>query len=297
MIALLLLASGAGVGLWALAVWLFPPRAPLSQLVTRLHSSPAPPPLLAPAEGGWAVRLGTPFTGALRAAGLPGSGVRKDLAITDRSPDRHLAEKAALAVTGLLLPAVLEGVLALGGRALPWPLPVGVAIALAAGGFLLPDVTMRAAANKQRLAFRHAFSAYLNLVQILLAGGAGVESALHDAANSGQGWAFQQLRRALTTAELTRTSPWTTLEQLGDELSIPELTELAAALSLAGTEGSKIRASLAAKATALRSRESTDAEGQANAATERMALPAMLMAIGFVLFVFYPALVQIGASL
>ncbi|MFE1961521.1 hypothetical protein [Streptomyces sp. NPDC059479] len=47
----------------------------------------------------------------------------------------------------------------------------------------------------------------------------------------------------------------------------------------------------------MRHRSGTEAEGRANAATERMALPGMVMAFGFIIFVFYPALTQITASL
>ncbi|MER5299696.1 type II secretion system F family protein [Streptomyces lasiicapitis] len=294
---LAVLGVGTGLGLWSLVVWLFPPRPTLSDLVARLHPEPERQPLLLPQGGGWAVRVGAPFTSVLRSLGLPGKGIARDLAITEHSADTHLAEKAALGLTGLLLPATVDFMLAAGGRAMPWPVPAAGALGLAVGGFLLPDLTVRAEAQRRREAFRHALSSYLNLIHILLAGGAGVDAALHDAAQTGQGWAFQQLRRALNTARLTRSSPWTTLGQLGEELEIAELTELAAALSLAGTEGSKLRASLAAKAAAMRSQDGAAAEGQANAATERMALPGMLMAFGFVLFIFYPALTQITASL
>jgi len=297
MVVTVLLAIGFGVGLWALCVWLIPPRPPLADLVTRMRAAPRPEPLVTTDDGGWAVRLGRPFTALLRPLGLPTESVRRDLKALGRSPDTHLAEKAAAAVTGLLLPELMETALLLSGRPLPWAAPAGLSLACAVGGFLLPDLSVRSEAEKRRTAFRHALSSYLNLIHILLAGGAGVEAALHDAADTGQGWAFQQLRRALTTAHLTRTSPWSALQQLGEELGIGELTELAAALSLAGTEGSRIRASLEAKAAAMRSREGSDAEGRANAATERMSLPGVLMAVGFVIFVFYPAMVQVMASL
>ncbi|MDQ0772955.1 tight adherence protein C [Streptomyces aurantiacus] len=297
MITLMFLAAGAGMGLWALTVWLFPPRAPLAALISRLQSRPTPPPILTTSDSGWAARFGTPFSRLLRELGLSGCALGPDLAIVGRSLETHLAEKAALGITGLLLPAAVELVLTLGGRPLPWGIPLGGALLLAVGGFLLPDMTVRAEAERRRTAFRHALSAYLNLIHILLAGGAGVDGALTDAAGIGQGWSFQQLRRALNTARLTRMSPWTALGQLGDELKVSELAELAAALSLAGTEGARVRASLAAKAAAMRHRNGAEAEGAANAATERMALPGMLMAFGFILFVFYPALTQITAAL
>ncbi|MGW7514142.1 type II secretion system F family protein [Streptomyces sp. NPDC054796] len=297
MIALLLLAAGVGLGLWALVVWLVPPPPPLTTLIARLRSESAPPPLVPTSDAGWAQHLGRPFVGIQRALGLPSRALARDLAITERSAEVHLAEKAALALTGLLLPAAFELVLALDDRPLPWMMPLAGSLLLATGGFLLPDATVRTKAAKRRRAFRHALGAYLNLVHLLLAGGAGVDGALNDAARVGHGWAFQQISHALDIARLTRTSPWETLGRLGDELEISELSELAAALSLAGTEGARIRASLAAKAVALRHQDGSEAEAEANAATERMAVPAALMAVGFLLFVFYPALTHVTTSL
>ncbi|MDQ2792010.1 MAG: type II secretion system F family protein, partial [Actinomycetota bacterium] len=143
----------------------------------------------------------------------------------------------------------------------------------------------------------HALGAYLNLVRVTLAGGAGVEGALWDAASIGRGPAFAQIRRALNTARLTRTTPWAALRSLGEELDIAELAELSASVSLAGTEGAKVRASLAAKAAAMRTRELTDAEGDAHSATERMSLPVVVLFGGFLVFLGYPALATVLSGL
>jgi hypothetical protein len=297
MTTLILLATGFGLGLWALAVWLVPPAPPLTDLLTRVRPTPQPTQTTVSSSEGWAVCLGRPFVGPLRSLGLPGAGIRRDLAVTDRTPEVHLAECAALALTGLLLPAALGAVLTLGGRPVPMSLPLAASVGLSIGGFLLPNLTVRAQAKRQRASFRHALSAYLDLIDIFLAGGAGVDGALSDAVTIGRGWSFAHLRRALHTAELTRTTPWATLGHLGEELDIAELSQLSATLSLAGTEGAKVRASLSAKAEALRSKGAANAEAAANAATERMSVPAALMAFGFIAFVFYPALSQVSASL
>ncbi len=302
---MLVLGAGFGLGLWALLVWLVPPRPSLAALLAGLDATPTEPPPSGTATsaatdgggGGWVVRLGRPFVGVQRALGLPGEALAEDLAIIGRPVPAHLAEKATAALVGLFLPAAMELAFTLGGRPLPWALPAVGAVALAVAGFLFPDAVVRAEAARRRAAFRHALSAYLNLVHILLAGGAGVEGALTDAASVGQGWPFALLRRALATARATRATPWAALAELGDELRLAELGELAAAVSLAGTEGAKVRASLAAKAAALRARAGTDAEAKANAATERMAIPGVLLAVGFIVFVFYPAMTQITRSL
>ncbi|MFJ8965352.1 type II secretion system F family protein [Lentzea sp. NPDC102401] len=293
MIGTLLWGAGLGVGLWALAVYAFPPRPPLRTLIDRLHATPAPQPILATAPEGWVLRLGGPFVKPLASLGLPSARLRSDLAVTGKSIERHLADKATLALTGLVLPVLMNLVLIVADIAPGWALTTVTSFLVALGGFLLPDISVRQEAARRRSLFRHALSSYLNLIRVLLAGGAGVDGALSDAVSIGKGWAFQQLRRALVTAKLTRTTPWSALSQLGTELDVRQLTELAASVSLAGTEGARVRASLVAKAAALRTRELTDAEGEAQAATERMSLPVVMLFAGFLIFVGFPALASV----
>jgi tight adherence protein C len=294
----LLLGAGFGLGLWALIVCAVPPRPGLAALLAGLEERTAqPPPITTPSPAGWASRLGRPFVPLLASAGLPSPRLRKDLAITGRSPAQHLADKATLTLAGLILPLLVQAGLTLVGFALPWTLPLVACLVVGAGGFLLPDLAVHQEAARRRADFRLALSAYLNLVRITLAGGAGVDGALTDAASVGSGWAFTQLRRAVSTARLTRSTPWTTLRQLGEELDVRELMELSASVSLAGTEGAKVRASLAAKASALRTHELADAEGQAQAATERMSLPVIVLFTGFLIFIGYPALAQVLGGL
>ena len=289
----LVLGAGFGFGLWALAVAVFPPRPALGAVLARVTAPPAPPPIVIVGETGWAARLGRPAVALLRALGLPGERLCRDLVVIGRPISTHLAEKASFALAGLVVPALLQLVLSAIGLPIGWQVPIIAGIALAALGFVLPDLRARAEAARLRTGFRHALSAFLDLVWITLAGGAGVDSALNDSAEVGHGWAFNHIQRALSAARLTRTTPWATLRQLGDELDIPELVELAASVSLAGTEGAKVRASLASKAAALRARQLADAEAEAHSATERMSLPVMCLFLGFLAYVSYPALTQV----
>lgn len=297
MISTLMWGAGLGVGIWALVVYLFPPRPSLLALVDRLHTTPAPAPILETDPDGWALRVGKPFIKPLAALGLPNRRLGNDLAVTGKSVEHHLAEKATLAVTGLLLPFLVQLLLVVAGIGPGWGMPAVASVILALGGFLLPDLAVRHEAERRRSQFRHALSAYLNLIRVLLAGGAGVDGALSDAVGIGRGWAFQQLRRALVTAKLTRTTPWHTLGRLGAELDVRQLSELAASVSLAGTEGARVRASLAAKAAALRTRELNDAEAEAQSATERMSLPVVLLFGGFLVFIGFPALANVLGGL
>jgi hypothetical protein len=91
------------------------------------------------------------------------------------------------------------------------------------------------------------------------------------------------------------------LTQLSDQRhqqdAIGELNELAASVTLAGDEGARVRGSIAAKARAIRVRGLADAESAAQSANERMSLPIVLLMLGFVVFLGYPAVMQVLTGL
>jgi Flp pilus assembly protein TadB len=290
--AALLAGAGFGLGLLAVIAGLAPRRAGLADALDFLTRA-RPAPVVTPDAGGWAARLGRPAAALLAGAGLPGKALRADLAVLGRPPERLRAEQATAAVAGLLLLPAMTGLLALGGIAAGWQLPAFGAALLAATGFAAPALGVRQEAAARRAGIRHALAAYLDLVVIATAGGAGTEAALTYAAATGQGPAFAALRQAMETARLTREPPWQTLGQLGTELGVTELTELAASVTLAGTEGARVRASLAAKAAAMRARQLADAEAGAQAATERMSLPLVVLFAGFLALIGYPAIVHV----
>ena len=297
MILALLCGAGVGAGLYLIVRGLFPPRPSLAQALAQLRRVPDPAPVVTvEGVGGFAARAGRTIAEALARAGagwLIGAGLRRDLAILGRGAERHLAEKVTLALVGLAFAPAVAVLLLLGGAHLPVAVPLWASLIFAVVGFVLPDLGIHADAARRRRDFRHALSSFLDLVVVALAGGGGVETALGDAAGVGSGWAFAYLRRALDQARLARQTPWAALGQLGQELGVGELSELAASVALAGTEGAKVRASLAAKAASLRTHELAEAETADQAATERMSLPVVLLFAGFLLFLGYPAVEKV----
>ena len=67
------------------------------------------------------------------------------------------------------------------------------------------------------------------------------------------------------------------------------LRELASAVDLAAESGSRIRETLLAKANAMRVRQLTEAEADAQKASETMGIAPALMAIAAVVLIGYPA--------
>lgn len=241
------------------------------------------------AEDWLAVRLAR----LLRAAGMDPSERRSDLRICHRSVEQHVLAKLGwglgLGLAGLFLGLLLSPVTGVVGAVLLW-------VICSVGGFYIPELRLTNAATEARRAFRHAYGGYLDLVNVMLAAGAGPESALHAASESGGGWVFAEIRNALDTARRTRQSIATTFAELGDELGVVELEELAASVALIGRQGARVRDSLATKADALRTQQMAETEAQAEAATERMTLPVALLLACFLVLLGYPAVVMISQT-
>jgi Flp pilus assembly protein TadB len=134
---------------------------------------------------------------------------------------------------------------------------------------------------------------FLDLVAMNLSGGRGVPEALQSAADLSDGWAMVRIRDTLLTARLHGVTPWAALGELGDEIRIDELRDLAAALALVAEDGAKVRESLAARASSLRRRELAEVEGKAGERSQSMLVAQLLLALGFLVFLLYPAIMGV----
>lgn len=207
-----------------------------------------------------------------------------DLAIVGWTPTDMVARQLLAIVFGALTGAAVLSTI-IGGIAVFAALVIGGCV-----GAGLPILSLRSRARRRRRSFLHAFSAYLDLVNVLLAGGAGIETALTAAAEAGDGWAFGTLRGCVTRARLSRRSPWNELRTLGLKWGLPEVVEVAGSMNLSGDHGARIRTSLAARADSMRSRQIAEIESLAQSATERMGVPMMMLFVGFMALLGYPAL-------
>ena len=242
-------------------------------------------------------QLGIAIMGTLGVADRP--LLADQLRVLDKPLERHAYEKVLAATAGFVLSIVTPTAVTAAGVAVSPIVIVAAGAAVAVGGFFYPDLPLAEKVAARRRAFRHAFSSYLDLVTILLAGGAGIESALEGAADAGDGWAFAEIRRALRRARFTRRTPWEAFEQLGVEIGVAELGELAASVALAGGHGARIKQSLTAKADALRAVQAAELEQSAEQQTEKMIVPVVVMILGLVLFIGFGAVSAItnnGAS-
>ena len=175
--------------------------------------------------------------------------------------------------------------------------PLWLAVFGGVVGFRWADASLHGQAERRRAQLRHTLAVMLNLLSISLARGAGVEQALDEGSRICTGWAANRLRQVLTSARALRQPPWQALGRLGEDTGVTELAELAAAMSLAGTEGARVRASLAARAAAMRSAATSEMETEAEKASSRMSMPLLVLGIAYLIFLLYPPIVGITESL
>lgn len=241
-----------------------------------------------PSSRRWRFRVGESALAFLDATGLVNTGrLRHRLRILGRTAEEHVFRKVTAAAVGFGLPLLVAALVAAVGII---PSPTWVAVMALGGGlagFFYPDLGLVDRIEARRRAFRHALSAYLDLVTVILAGAGGLETALHAAADTGDGWAFADIRHTLRQSRLAGRTPWEGFDRLGIDLGVDELRELAASAQLAGDHGARIRASLEAKADSLRAHQTAMVEAQAESATEKMLLPVIGLVVGMILFIGY----------
>ena len=233
--------------------------------------------------------LGERIEAEAAARGWTFTRTRADLAVMNRTFAAHMGTKVLCGLFGLIWFPLILLVVGIGGTSAP----AIVGLVCGAIFFFLPDLQLHREAEKRRRDFRHVMGSFLDLVAMNLAGGRGLPEALMAASSIGEHWAMIRIRQALSNARIVGTTPWEGIAQLGRDLGIEELRDLASALALAGDEGAKIRASLMARAESLRRKELADVEGSAGESSQSMLLAQMLLALAFLIFLIYPALARL----
>ena len=237
----------------------------------------------------WLDALGYRAAALLRRTGIDLGGLSSDLSVLGRSLERHLVASLLLGLLGFGAPLLITALGALAGRPMG-SLPLLACLVLGAAMAALPTARLRSRAAQARRDFRHVVGSFLDLVSMSLGAGRGVPEALDAASTLSDDPAMARIRDALAAARLRGETPWAAMGRLGETLRIDELRDLSAALALVAEDGAKIRESLSARATSMRRRELADAEGRAGENSESMLVAQLVIAIGFIVFLVYPAL-------
>ena len=283
---------GAGVAL--IVSRLLPAQPDLADALQRLDPdrSSADVETTAAASQGLQERLGM----LLWTRGHPrllGAVSHQDLAILRKTPAQHLGEKAMVALVGLSMPVSLSFALASLGVRLPITVPVAFSLGLAAILFWTPDARVRTDAKKAREDFVRDISAYIDAVAMQRINGAGTTAALVGPARMGDTWIFRRLREELDRAEWSGQPPWEALTSLSKELAIPELADTAEIMRLSRDEGASVYEQLRARSSTIRSTLLNKDLAEANATTQRIAFPVVLLAFTFAAAVTAPSVMRI----
>jgi tight adherence protein C len=228
---------------------------------------------------------------------LWGVGEAADLEVCERTVSKFTQDRITWSVL-----CAAPGLLALALRpigAFDWlttPTLLAATLLGAVAGWFYALIDLRSDAARARREFTSSLASYLDLVSILMAGGAGVETALFEAAQIGRGRGYRHLRAALSAAHARRHGPWQEFGELGRRLGVQELENLEASMALVSEEGARIRESLTTRAETMRERDMLEQEAQAHARSETMVLPVAMMFAGFMVLIGYPALAGLSAG-
>lgn len=279
-----ILAALAGLAVFLLVRELHPAPPALHPALTRFTQ-----PYAVPQPAGWRERTARRLAALAAATPLSKRIPRQDLTLLGRPSESYLAQQAAFGLAGLTIP-LLGWVLL--RPPLPWIVLLLVTAGLSIALLALPGLSVRHKAARAREEFRESLTAYLDLVALARAAGTAPAGALETPVRICHGWVFGRLADALDPARRGNASTWDALSDLAARTGMPELAQTAATVRLAGTQGSAIASTLAARAQSLRETRLATALARAKSRTETMTVPMTAAVAGFVILLGYPALIR-----
>jgi tight adherence protein C len=172
--------------------------------------------------------------------------------------------------------------------------PVWLWLVAAAAGFLLPDATLKRRADTRRRRMREDLVHFAGLVSLAVSAGLGVEGAVGQAAASGDGPLFEELRALLREGRVRGAAASASMARLPATVGLADAEPLAESIRSAADHGTAVTQALRAQARALRDRRRLELVEAAERAQVRMLLPVGLLILpAFFVVVLYPAAVQL----
>lgn len=215
-----------------------------------------------------------------------------DLAIMGKTVNQHAWTKvytAGAAFLGsLVLAAIFQFMLSL-----PLAATLAVAAGLTLAGWVLPDAEAQHKASRARDHFARGVAIYVELVAAERRRDAPPGVALENAAAVGDSWIFRRLRQELAKAQYNKIQPWDALENLADQIKVPELGDAARIMRLSGDRGASVYESLRALGRGLRVRMLNAQAAEEAKASDKMENIVLFVAIAFVAIILAPMLLNL----
>lgn len=222
----------------------------------------------------------------------------KDLALVGISPVQHSSNQAMMGLLGFIIAPLLAAfcVFALG---LPAPLMI-ISLPVSLGMALLliwaTNLTVTQKADEARHEFARAVATYIELVAAERKRNTAAGLALSRAANVADSWVFVRLREELQLAKYKGHRPWDAFKAFSKDIGVPELSDLADIMKLAGSEGASVYEPLRSRGKGLRVQLLNEARAKANADSERITMPMALMGLIFIVLIATPPLFKLVST-
>ena len=208
-----------------------------------------------------------------------------DLRVVDYTVETVAFHQVLTTVTGFLFPIILLLVILPAAGLTTPPTVVGLlAVAMAAGGFYLPLASLRADAMARRREFAAGLAQYVSFVDVMVSGGNSIDGSFEFAAELGEGWVWDEIRFAIASASSATLAPYRALEDLGDELGVVELANLARRLEQTQSTGSAIGPALRSLAESLNKDQARQVQVADEEVTEKMTFPLMVVLCSLLTF-------------
>lgn len=225
-------------------------------------------------------------------SGHPGKGESELPGIADRirraglegalTPRTVLAGKAAAATSGMLIGSVLTSLL-------PGRLAPPILIAVAAGGFILPDFLLERTARRRHRGMVAGLPDVLDLLAVSVQTGRGLGGCLLDLARSGRGPLIEEMSRA--GEEMAWGSGQAAaLEGLRRRVGGPEIASFVSTLERSRRLGSPLADQLRRQSATLRQDQRRAIEEQAARAAPKIQLVIALILVPSVLLLIVASL-------
>lgn len=294
---LMLVAGGlVGAGLALILIRLVPAAPDLADALTRLSPAGTRAAALRTRNGASKDADVRDVLGSVGHRVLPervwGRVSAQDLAVLRMTRERFYGEKLLFAFIGLVVGPLLSVVPMVFWSGLPLYLPVAASLGLAVVLWFIPTYNVIDDAKKARVEFSRSLGAFIDLVALERAAGSAPRQAMEAAASIGDSWVFRRLGEELARTRWSGTTPWDSLRELGEELGLPELHDLADIMRLSGEEGAQVYDQLRARSASMRSALLNAQKADANAISERMTLPMTMLGAVFLGLLLTPQILR-----
>lgn len=208
-----------------------------------------------------------------------------DLRMVDYGVEYVIYSQIVATLAGFAAPLIfMTVILPMAGMAVPPLVALSLCVAFGAGGFYLPLHTLRQDAASRRSEFAAALSHYVSFVDVMVSGGSSIDSSFEFAAELGDGWVWDELRFAIASASSATLAPYRAMQDLGDELGVVELSNLARRLEQTQSTGAAIGPALRSLADSLAKDQARQVKVADDVVTEKMTFPMMIVLCSLLTF-------------